>query len=132
MHNLFMATIVAMRDEFLDSIKNGKWHSLTQLSRRLTLPLNQLVEISESLCEKGLIKYEKKAQWVKINPEWELFLSGEEEKVDHKPAVGTIIIPPRQSVRIQNVHITNITSLDIELWMKVCKKLTELAISKID
>lgn len=118
-------------DAFLDSIKNGIWHSLTQLSRKLSLPLNQLTEISKSLDEKGLIEYEERAQWVKINPEWELLLSGEEEKVDHKPTIGTVIIPPQQSVKIQDVHITNVTSLDVELWIKVCNKLMELAISKI-
>ncbi len=119
-------------DEFLGSIKNGMWHSLKQLSRRLPISLDQLAEISKSLAERGLIRYEEGSGLVKINPGWELLLSGEEEKVDHKPAFGTIIIPPRQSVKIQDVHITNATSLDVELWIKVCNKLMELAISKIE
>lgn len=118
--------------EFLDSIKNGVWHSLTQLSKQLSLPLDQLDEISKLLHERGLITYKEEDRWVKINPEWELFFSGEEEQVNCKPAVGTVIIPPRESIRIQDVHITNVTSLDVELWIKVCKKLMELAISKID
>jgi len=127
-----MAAKVTELDEFLGSIKNGTWHSLKQLSRRLSIPLDQLAEISKSLAERGLIKYEEGSRLVKINPEWELLLSEEEEKVDHKPAVGTVILPPRQSVKIQDVHITNATSLDIELWIKICNKLMDLAISKIE
>ena len=119
-------------DEFLDAIKNGKWHSFTQLSQNLSLPRNQLAEISTSLHQKGLIKYEERVQWVKINPEWEFLFSEEEEKVDHKLPVGTIILPPQQGVRIQNVRITNVTSLDVELWIKVCNELMELAISRIE
>lgn len=127
-----MAAKVTGLDEFLDSIKNGTWHSLTRLSRRLSIPRDQLAEISKSLAERGLIRYEEGSRLVKINPEWKLLLSGEEERVDHKLVVGTVIIPPRESVKIQDVHITNATSLDIELWIKVCNKLLELAISKIE
>lgn len=118
-------------DEFLDSIKNGTWHSLTELSRELSLSPNQLVEISKLLDEKNLIKYKEGSQMVKINPKWEV-LYGEEEEADHKPTIGTIIIPPRQNVRIQNIRITNVTNLDVELWIRVCEKLMELAISKIE
>ena len=127
-----MAVKVTKLEEFLDSIKNGMWHSLAQLSSKLSLPFDRLAEISKSLHEKGIVKYEERGQWVKIDPEWEFLLSGEEEKVDHKPTIGTVIIPPQQGVRIQDVQITNGTSLDVELWIKVCEKLTEVAISKIE
>lgn len=125
-----MVLKVTKLDDFLNLIKNGTWHSLTQLSRKISLPLNQLAEISKSLDEKGFIKYRERSQIVKINPEWSL--DREEEGGGQKPMVGTVIIPPQQSIRIQNVHITNVTGLDVELWIKVCEELMEVAISKIE
>lgn len=125
---------MAKLDKFFDSIRDGVWHSLDELSRELSLQVDQLVEVSESLAEKGLVKYDERRRWVKMIPGWECFLSegDEEEKTDHKPAVGTVILPPQESVRIQDTHITNATSLDVELWIKVCKKLTKLAIGKVE
>lgn len=124
---------MAKLDKFFDSIKDGVWHSLDELSRELSLQVDQLVEVSESLAEKGLVKYDESRRWVKMVPGWESFLSeGEEKAEDHKPAVGTVILPPQESVRIQDTRITNATSLDVELWIKVCKKLTKLAISKVE
>jgi len=122
-------------DDFLDFIKDGEWHSLTQLSKKLLLPTEQLAKISETLSEQGLIQYQEEARLVRINPEWSTVLSeaNEEEaehKVEHKPTVGTVIIPSQESVTIQNVRITNVTEKEVELWIRVCKKLTEIAISK--
>lgn len=119
-------------DNFLSLIKDGTWHSLTQLSKKLSLPTQQLTKISEILSEKEIIHYQEKANWVKINPEWSPLLSGnEEEKPEHKPTIGTIIIPPQESVTIQNVQITNVTEKEVELWIRVCRKATEIAISKV-
>jgi len=119
-------------DDFLDLIKDGAWHSLTQLSEELSLPTEQLAKISETLSEEGLIQYREETGWVRVNPEWSPLLSeADEEEAKHKPSVGTVIIPSQESVTIQNVRITNVTGKEIELWLRVCKKLTEIAISKI-
>jgi hypothetical protein len=118
-------------DDFLSLIKDGEWHSLTQLSKKLLLPTEQLAKISETLSEQGLIQYQEEARLVRINPEWSTVLSeANEEEDEHKPTVGTVIIPSQESVTIQNVRITNVTEKEVELWIKVCKKLTEIAISK--
>jgi len=121
-------------DNFFNIIKDGTWHILTQLSKKLELPTEQLTKISEILSEQGLIQYQEEAGCVKANPEWKPILSEEEEKekLAHKPTTGTIIIPPEESVTIQNVRITNVTEKEVELWIKVCKKFTEIAISKIN
>jgi hypothetical protein len=118
-------------DDFLNLIKDGTWHSLTELSKELLLPTEQLAKISETLSEQGLIQYREEARLVRINPEWSPVISeADEEEVEHKPTVGTVIIPSQESVTIQNVRITNVTEKEVELWIKVCKKLTEIAISK--
>jgi len=54
-----------------------------------------------------------------------------EEDPLHKPTTATIIIPPKETFNLQNLHITNITDQELELWMKTCKELTKLAVSKI-
>jgi len=119
-------------DDFLNLIKDGTWHSLTQLSKELSLPTEQLAKISETLSEQGLIQYREEAGCVRIDPEWSPILSeANEEEAEHKPAVGTVIIPSQESVTIQNVRITNVTEKEVELWIRVCKKLTEIAIGKI-
>jgi len=120
-------------DDFLDKIKNGAWHSLIELSKILHIPVEQLMEISKSLSEQGLIKYEEKAKWIKIDPDWKTFISNEEEKEipEHKPTVGTVIIPSKKSLSIQNLQISNITDKDLELLLRICNKSLELAISRI-
>jgi len=120
-------------DDFLDLIKDGAWHSLTQLSEKLSLPTEQLAKISETLSEQGLIQYREEAKWVRINSEWSPLLSeaNNEEEAEHKPTVGTVIIPSQESVKIQNVRITNVTEKEVELWVRVCKKLMEIAISNV-
>ena len=118
-------------DDFLNLIKDGTWHSLTQLSKELSLPTEQLAKISETLSEQGLIQYREEAGCVRIDPEWSPVLSeANEEEAEHKPTVGTVIIPSQESVTIQNIRITNVTEKEVELWIKVCKRLTEIAISK--
>jgi len=117
-------------DDFLNLIKDGTWHSLIQLSKKLSLPTEQLVKISETLSEQGLIQYREEDRWVRINPEWNPILSEANEEAEHKPTVGTVIIPSQESVTIQNVRITNVTGKEVELWVRVCKKLMEIAISE--
>jgi len=120
-------------DSFFNLIKDGEWHSLTQLSKELSLPNEQLAKIAEILSEQGIIQYREEAGLVKFDLEWSSVLSENEpeEKVEHKPPVGTFIIPSQESVTIQNVQITNVTEKEVELWIKVRKKFTEIAISKI-
>ena len=120
-------------DSLFSLIKDGAWHSLTQLSKELSLPAEQLAKISEILSEQGLIQYREEAGLVKADLESSSILTEDdpEEKVEHKPPVGTFIIPFQETVTIQNVQITNATEKEVELWIKVHKKLTEIAISKI-
>jgi len=118
-------------DDFLNLIKDGAWHSLTELSKELSLPTEQLAKISETLSEQGLLLYREETGWVRMNSEWSPLLSeAGEEEAEHKPTVGTVIVPSQESVTIQNVRITNVTQKEVELWIRICKKLIEIAISK--
>ena len=120
-------------DSLFNLIKDGTWHTLTQLSKELSLPAEQLAKISEILSEQGLIQYREEAGLVKADLERSSILTEDDpkEKVEHKPPVGTFIIPFQETVTIQNVQITNATEKEVELWIKAHKKLDEIAISKI-
>jgi hypothetical protein len=45
--------------------------------------------------------------------------------------VGTIIVPPKGSITIQDIVIRNLTDIDLEFWVRLNEKLRELAVSKI-
>jgi len=45
--------------------------------------------------------------------------------------VGTVIIPPKGTITIQDITIRNLTDIDLELWVRLNEKLKELAVSKV-
>jgi len=45
--------------------------------------------------------------------------------------MGTIIVPPKGTITIQDIVIRNLTDIDLEFWMRLNEKLKELAVSKI-
>jgi len=45
--------------------------------------------------------------------------------------MGTIIIPPKGSIIIQNIAIRNLTDTELEFWVRINEKLKELAVNKI-
>lgn len=45
--------------------------------------------------------------------------------------MGTIIIPPKGSITIQDIVIRNLTDVDLEFWVRINEKLRELAVSKL-
>jgi len=50
---------------------------------------------------------------------------------EEKHAVGTIIVPPKGTITIQDVVIRNLTDEDLEFWVRVNDRLRELAVSKV-
>jgi len=56
------------------------------------------------------------------------FPKGEEKK----STVGTIIIASKGTITLQDVTITNLTDINLELWVKLNEKIKEIAVRKID
>jgi len=50
---------------------------------------------------------------------------------EEKLSVGTLIVPPKGSITIQDLVIRNLTDVDLEFWVRVNERLRELAVSKI-
>ena len=45
--------------------------------------------------------------------------------------MGTIIVPPKGSITIQDIAIRNLTDTQLEFWVRINEKLKELAVSKM-
>lgn len=50
---------------------------------------------------------------------------------EEKLVVGTVIVPSKGSITMQDVVIRNLTDVDLEFWVSVKEKLRELAVSKV-
>ncbi|UCE28735.1 MAG: hypothetical protein JSV85_05515 [Candidatus Bathyarchaeota archaeon] len=125
-------------DQLLELIKNGTWHHLDQIAQSLNIPPDQLARIAETLKEQDILRYRPEAKQLKINPNWLLLTernqdTNEEATPDEQePPVATLMIPPRKTVTIQNLQITNATTeTPLELYIRILHKQIELTINKV-
>lgn len=125
-------------DQLLNQLKNQKWHSPTILATKLNIPQPQLEQILKTLQTKNIIQTNPQTKWIKLNPQYANLLTepeptpNEEEATPHKPTLATIIIPPKQDITIQNLHLTNTTPQTLEIHIRTCQKQTQIAINKLD
>jgi hypothetical protein len=108
-------------------LKDETWHSTKEIAEKRNLTIEQITRTARTLAQQNLIQYNEKTGWLKINPEYKVLLT-EEEKPPHKPAIGSIILPAKETITIQDIVVTNITDTNLELLIKTCKKQTKLAI----
>jgi len=118
---------LANTDDFLNLLKDETWHTIKEIAEKLNLTTEQTANIAKALAQKNLVQYNEKVGWLKINPEYKTLLTTEDE-LPHKPAIGSIILPTKETITIQDVEVTNITDTNLELLIKTCKKQTKLAI----
>lgn len=119
-------------DHFLTLIADGAWHSLKNLSKHSKIPRQKLEPLLKLLSETNIIEYKTKKSQVRIKKEWQQMLQNtSEEQECEKAAVGTMVLPPKKTINIQGIRVTNLTEKELELSMRVNKKLEELAIDII-
>jgi len=118
---------LATTQDLLDLLKDEAWHPIKKIAEKLNLTAEQTVTIAKALAQQNLVQYNERAGWLKINPEYKTLLTTE-EKPTHKPAIGSIILPTKETITIQDVEVTNITDTNLELLIRTCKKQTKLAI----
>lgn len=116
-------------DDFFDMIKNGTWHNLDKLSQDLELTEEKLMEMAKFLSQLGFIKLGQEDTWVKISPKWRSVIF--EEDIEERPIIGTIIVPPAQSLLIQNTKISNEIGETIEFSISIGRDLMKLAVTRI-
>ena len=116
-------------DTFFNTIKDGTWHNIEDLSTSLDLSKNRLTELCKYLADRGLIKFDEETQKIKIQSIWGLILPKEiEEKKPEKSTLANFIIPPNGNIEIQQTKICNLSNIEIELTVRLEDKITEIAI----
>lgn len=126
-----MAAYLNKLNNFLTLLKDEAWHDITQLSQTLTIPTDKLTQLSKILNKCNIIEYNEITNQVKLNPNWKFLLFLENNAIENKTSIGTIILPPQKSVKIQCTTITNLTTTELEIEIRFEKNLKEIAIQKI-
>jgi hypothetical protein len=89
------------------------------------MPLEQLKEILVNMSKHNLIEYDLRTGKLAL-PRWLTNIEKKMEKI--KPAIGAIILPKYQEMKIQDVTIGNFTKNDLELKLRFKAKQKEIAI----
>src|SRR3990170_311904 len=115
-------------EKFFSTIKNGDWHRVDELSDQLGLGSSQLLEFSKFLSKQGLLKYDEEGSKIKLEPKWKLLLPDEEMTTEPKTTVATFIIPPDTCVDVQSTQIRNLSSVELEVNLRMDDRIREVAI----
>ena len=114
----------------LKLIDDGEWHSLSDLAEKLKASPDEVIEMVKALSEYRVVEHEEEAEKVRLSS-WVRNLPADVEVEEGKVALGSIILPPEGNITIQDTVISNFTDNDLELGIRIDKKLKELAISKV-
>ncbi|MEM3640426.1 MAG: hypothetical protein QXH37_00655 [Candidatus Bathyarchaeia archaeon] len=115
--------------DILKAIEEEETYNIKKLAEKLVIPLDNLEKILEDLSGQNLVECNKQNGEVKMS-KWLAELDKEIEKL--KPAVGTIILPRNQQIKLQDIVIGNYTSNDLELNVRLEAKLKEISICSIN
>lgn len=122
-------------EKLLSLLSDNVWHNIPETAKTLQIPQNKFQRIINFLTETDIIQHNSATNQIKLNQNWKtLFINQNEPPAETKTetqTVGTIIIPPQQTLTIQCTRITNLTDINLELEIRINKKLHEIAINKI-
>jgi hypothetical protein len=123
-------------EKLLGLLSDNVWHSVDEVAKALDVQQSRFQEVIKLLAEAELIHYNPATNQLRLNQNWENLVAQQKEtsqetQVQSEAAVGTIIIPPQKTLIIQCTRITNLTDNSLELEIRVNKKLSEIAISRI-
>lgn len=102
--------------------------NVKRLAKKLEISQETLHEILTDLQKHGLVEYNPKTGNVNL-PKWLTDINKKIETV--KPAVGEIILPKYQEIKIQDLLIGNYTKDDLELKIRLRARRKEIAICTI-
>jgi hypothetical protein len=122
-------------EKLLGLLSDNVWHSLNEIAQTLEIPQDKLQQVITFLTETELIQNNPTTNQIKLNQNWKTLIVNQKETNPEAQmlttAVGTIIIPPKQTLIIQCTRITNLTDNSLELEIRINKKIREIAINKI-
>ena len=125
---------MAKMERLIELLKDGKWHSLEEIAEKTEASPEKLEELLKTLSEYQLIRYDREVKAAKLNLSWKKLEVEEKtkERKEEKMALGTIIIPKEHTIIVQNTRISNLTEEELELEIKMDKKIKEIAIKKLN
>lgn len=122
-------------EELLSILSDNVWHNIGETAKKLQISQGKFQQAITFLAEANLIQHNPVTKQIKLNQNWKTRLVSQEEtkpKTETQTTmVGTIIIPPQQTLVIQCTRITNLTDTRLELEIRINKNIREIAISKI-
>jgi hypothetical protein len=119
-------------EEFLTLLSDNVWHSIDETAKTLKIPQNKFQKTVTFLTEADIIQHNSATNQIKLNQNWKtLLINQKETQAKPETALGTIIIPPQKTLVIQYTRITNLTDINLELEIRINKRIREIAINKI-
>jgi hypothetical protein len=114
--------------DLLTLIEEQKTIDITQLAKKLEIPILNLKEILTEMTKHNLLEYNEKTGKLRL-PSWLIEIDKEIEEL--APATGAIILPRFQEIKIQDVDVGNFTKNDLELKIRLKAKSKEIAICDV-
>jgi len=116
-------------EKIFSLLKDEAWHSVAELSEQTEIEANKIIEYSQFLAGKAIVQYDDQNQRVKVEPEWSRVFPDEAELAEPRSSVANFIIPGKTSVVVQSTRISNLTGIDLEVTVRINKKIREVAIN---
>ncbi len=127
----------AKLEKLITLLSDNVWHSTNEIAEILQIPQSKLQQVITFLTDTDLIQHNPATNQIKINQNWKTLITNQKEtnqRTQTQPetkAIGTIIVPPQQTLIIQCTRITNLTDTTLELELIINKKIREITINKI-
>jgi len=131
----------AKLEQLLTLLNDNVWHNVDEIAEKVQLPRDKLEQIIKLLTETDMIQHNPATNQIRLNQDWKTLIMNQKEQNLETPAqklqeenttaVGTIIIPPKQTLIIQCTRMTNLTDSSLELEIRADKRIREIAINKI-
>jgi hypothetical protein len=132
-----MPALSTKLEKLLSQLDDNVWHNVDEIVKALEIPQSKFQQVIKLLTETDMIHYNPATSQIKLNQQWKaLYINQkgsnpEAQAQQENTAVGTIIIPPQKTLIIQCTRITNLTDINLELEIRIDKKLSEIAINKL-
>jgi hypothetical protein len=117
----------------LSLLSDNVWHNIDETAKILEIPQKRFWQVIALLTEKNLVQHNRATNQIRLSQNWKTLLINQKETQEQPAtaAVGTIIVPPQKTLMIQSTRITNLTDANLELEIRIDKKIREIAINKI-
>jgi len=122
-------------EKILNLLDDNVWHNVDEVAKTVEIPQDKLDQVVTFLTEADLVQQNSTTNQIKLNQNAKpLIINPKETSQETRPeqsAVGTIIMPPQQTLIIQCTRITNLTDISLELEIRLDKRIREIAINKV-